>query len=356
MTKPTSSASDSALKPVTYADAGVDIDAGEDAVERIAEGAKATWIPGVVSGVGGFGGLFALKEALNILDDPILVSGTDGVGTKLLVAIDADKHDTIGQDLVAMCVNDVLTSGARPLFFLDYFATGALSAPHMATVVLGIARACKQAGCALIGGETAELPGMYAPRHYDLAGFTVGAVERSKLIDGKQVSVGDSIIGLASSGLHSNGYSLARKIVFERMKKSLDDVLVDKLTVKEALLAPTRLYVKPILDLIASVEIKAMAHITGGGLPMNLTRAFPAGTAALVDERRWPEPPVFSALRDGGPVAVDEMRRTFNCGIGFCVVVGQQDVGRTLERLRKSGEDAFVIGEVISGAGEVRYA
>ena len=208
----------------------------------------------------------------------------------------------------------------------------------------------------MIGGETAELPGMYAPKHYDLAGFTVGAVERSKLIDGSRVSIGDSIIGLASSGLHSNGYSLARKIVFERMKRSLDDVLIDKLTVKEALLAPTRLYVKPILDLIAGVDVKAMAHITGGGLPMNLTRAFPAGTAAFVDERRWREPAVFSALRDGGPVVVEEMRRTFNCGIGFCVVVGQQDVGLALERLRKSGEDPFVIGEVVSGAGEVRYA
>jgi phosphoribosylformylglycinamidine cyclo-ligase len=344
------------LAPLTYADAGVDIDAGEDAVDRIAADAKSTWIPGVVSGVGGFGGLFALKDALNTLEDPVLVSGTDGVGTKLLVAIEANKHDTIGQDLVAMCVNDVLTSGARPLFFLDYFATGALSAEHMATVVGGIARACKASGCALIGGETAELPGMYAPKHYDLAGFTVGAVERSKLIDGTRVSVGDSIIGLASAGLHSNGYSLARKVVFERMKKSLDDVLVDKLSVRDALLTPTRLYVKPILDLLASVDVKAMAHITGGGLPLNLTRAFPEGTAALVDERRWPEPAVFSALREGGPVAVDEMRRTFNCGIGFCVVVGQQDVGRALERLRKSGEDAFVIGEVVSGAGEVRYA
>ncbi|HEY1101377.1 MAG TPA: phosphoribosylformylglycinamidine cyclo-ligase [Myxococcota bacterium] len=356
MSRTPSSSSSSTSSPVSYADAGVDIDAGEEAVERIGAAAKATYIPGVVSGVGGFGGLFALKEALTTLDDPILVSGTDGVGTKLLVAIEANKHDTIGQDLVAMCVNDVLTSGARPLFFLDYFATGALAPEHMATVVTGIARACVDSGCALIGGETAELPGMYAPKHYDLAGFTVGAVERRRIIDGTKVTVGDSIIGLASSGLHSNGYSLARKVVFERMKLGIDDVLVDKLTVRDALLAPTRLYVKPILDLIANVEVKAMAHITGGGLPLNLTRSFPAGTAALVDERRWPEPLVFSALRTGGPVVVDEMRRTFNCGIGFCVVVGQQDVGRTLERLRKSGEEPFVIGEVVAGDGEVRYA
>jgi phosphoribosylformylglycinamidine cyclo-ligase len=342
--------------PLTYKDAGVDIDAGDDAVERIGKSARSTHIPGVLSGVGGFGGLFALKEAMTTLEDPVLVSGTDGVGTKLLVAIAADKHDTIGQDLVAMCVNDVLTSGARPLFFLDYFATGALSPAHMATVVDSIARACKQSGCALIGGETAELPGMYQPGHYDLAGFTVGAVERKRIVDGARVSVGDSIIGLASSGLHSNGFSLARAVVFDRLHKKLDDVLVEKLTVKDVLLQPTRLYVKPILDVLADVDILAMAHITGGGLPQNLTRAFPPGTAALIDERRWPEPPIFDVLRQGGPIETDEMRRTFNCGIGFCVVVGQQDVGRTLERLRKSGEAPFVIGEVVAGDGEVRYA
>ena len=342
--------------PITYADAGVNIDAGEDAVDRIVGAAKRTSIPGVVSGVGGFGGLFALKDALGMLEDPVLVSGTDGVGTKLLVAIEADRHDSIGQDLVAMCVNDILTSGARPLFFLDYFATGRLAPEHMATVVEGIARACEQSGCALIGGETAELPGMYAPRHYDLAGFAVGAVERRKIVDGAKVQVGDSIIGLASSGVHSNGYSLARKVVFDRMGKRLTDVLFDKLTVADALLTPTRLYVRPILDLLAAVEVKAMAHITGGGLPLNLTRSFPPGTAALVDERRWPEPPIFDVLREGGPVAIDEMRRTFNCGIGFCVIVGQQDVARTLERLRRSNEEPFVIGEVVAGNGEVRYA
>ena len=343
-------------KPISYADAGVSIDAGEDAIDRIKDSAKATHVPGVLSGVGGFGGLFALKEAMPQMEDPILISGTDGVGTKLLVAIEAERHDSIGQDLVAMCVNDILTSGARPLFFLDYFATGALAPEVMATVVKGIAGACQASGCALIGGETAELPGMYAPRHYDLAGFAVGVVERSKLIDGTRVSVGDSIIGLASSGIHANGYSLARKVVFERMQKGLQDILVDKATVADVLLAPTRLYVRPILELIGGVDVKAMAHITGGGLPLNLTRGFPAGTAALIDERRWPEPPVFDVLRRGGPVAPEEMRRTFNCGIGFCVVVGQQDVGRTLERLRKSGEEPFVIGEVVAGEGEVRYA
>ena len=342
--------------PITYKDAGVDIAAGDAAVDRIAASARRTHIPGVLSGVGGFGGLFALKTALQTLDDPILVSGTDGVGTKLLVAIAADRHDSIGQDLVAMCVNYILTSGARPLFFLDYFATGALRPEHMATVVEGIAQACADSGCALIGGETAELPGMYQAGHYDLAGFAVGAVERAKVIDGSRVGVGDSIIGLASSGLHSNGYSLARKVVFEQMKKKLDDVLFEKTSVKDALLTPTRLYVRPILELLADVDVLAMAHITGGGLRENLTRAFPPGTAALVDERRWPEPPIFDVLRQGGPVDADEMRVTFNCGIGFCVVVGQQNVGRTLERLRKSGEEPFVIGEVVAGDGEVRYA
>ena len=344
--------------PVSYADAGVNIDAGEDAVERITGAAKKTHIKGVVSGVGGFGGLFALKDALGSLRDPVLVSGTDGVGTKLLVAIDADQHGTIGQDLVAMCVNDILTSGARPLFFLDYFATGKLAPAQMATVVEGIARACELSGCALIGGETAELPGMYAAGHYDLAGFAVGAVERDAIVDGKDVVVGDSIIGLPSSGVHSNGYSLARKVVLERMGKRLDDVLLDKpkRTVVDVLLEPTRLYVRPILDLLGAVKVKAMAHITGGGLPDNLTRSFPAGTAALVDERRWKEPAIFDVIRQGGPVEQKEMRRTFNCGIGFCVVVAQADEARALERLRKSGEDPVVIGAVVQGDGDVRYA
>jgi phosphoribosylformylglycinamidine cyclo-ligase len=342
--------------PLRYADAGVDIDRGEDAVERIVDAAKATHIPGVMSGVGGFGGLFALKDALPSMNDPVLVSGTDGVGTKLLVAIEAGRHDTIGQDLVAMCVNDILTSGARPLFFLDYFASGAIAPEHMATVVKGIAAACKASGCALIGGETAELPGMYAKGHYDLAGFAVGVVERSAIVDGRRVEVGDSIIGLSSSGLHSNGYSLARKVVFERMGKKLGDALTDRGTAADELLVPTRLYVAPILQLLTQVDVRAMAHITGGGLPDNLTRSFPQGTAAVVDERRWPEPAIFHVLRKGGPVEVDEMRRTFNCGIGFAVVVPQAHVGRTIESLRKAGEHASVIGEVTAGNGEVRYA
>ncbi len=359
MTTPSGSKGGPTKAPISYADAGVNIDAGDDAVERITGAAKRTHIKGVVSGVGGFGGLFALKDALGTLEDPILVSGTDGVGTKLLVAIDADDHRTIGQDLVAMCANDILTSGARPLFFLDYFATGKLEPKKMAVVVEGIAKACEDVGCALIGGETAELPGMYAAGHYDLAGFCVGAVERKAIVDGSKMVVGDTIIGLPSSGVHSNGYSLARKVVLERMGKKLDDVLFEgktKQTVADVLLTPTRLYVKPVLELLASVDVKAMAHITGGGLPDNLTRSFPQGLGALVDERRWKEPPIFDVMRRGGPVETAEMRRTFNCGIGFCVVVAQADEARALERLRRSGEDPVVIGSVVKGDGDVRYA
>ena len=337
---------------VSYADAGVDIDAGEQAVEKIALAAKRTHIKGVLGGVGGFGGLFSLKDALGTLDDPVLVSGTDGVGTKLLVAVAADRHETIGQDLVAMCVNDVLTTGARPLFFLDYYATGKLAPEHMARVVTGIAKACEHSGCALIGGETAELPGLYAHGHYDLAGFTVGAVERKQIVDGTKVKPGDAIVGLASSGLHSNGYSLARRVLFDVMQRKLSDALIGTTTVADALLVPTKLYVKPILDVLARFDVHAMAHITGGGLPMNLTRAFPAGTAAHVDTARWSEPPLFDVLRHGGPIEESEMRRTFNCGIGFCVVLPPQQAGDLVEHLRSAhGESAFVIGEVIEQAG-----
>lgn len=341
---------------VSYADAGVDIDAGERAVEKIAGAARRTHIPGVLGGVGGFGGLFALKEALGTLEDPVLVSGTDGVGTKLLVAVEADKHETIGQDLVAMCVNDILTTGARPLFFLDYYATGKLSPDHMARVVTGIARACEQSGCALIGGETAELPGLYAHGHYDLAGFAVGAVERKKIIDGARVAAGNAIIGIGSSGLHSNGYSLARKVVLDVMKRPVAEVA-------DVLLEPTKLYVKPVLDVLSRFDVRAMAHITGGGLPMNLTRAFPADTGARVVAGSWTEPAIFETIRRGGPVAEAEMRRTFNCGIGFCLVVPHVQAHDVVAHLRSAhGETAWVIGEVVAqpgvkaGDGEVSYA
>lgn len=343
-------------KPVSYADSGVNIDAGDAAVDLIVGEAKRTHVPGVLSGIGGFGGLFSLKDALGELGDPVLVSGTDGVGTKLLVAVDANRHESIGQDLVAMCVNDVLTTGARPLFFLDYYATGKLSPTHMAAVVAGIARACAACGCALIGGETAELPGLYSHGHYDLAGFAVGVVDRTKILDGTRVKAGDAIVGLASSGLHSNGYSLARKVLLEVMGKKLGDVVAGK-TLADWLLEPTRLYVRSILALTKSgADLRAMAHITGGGLPENLTRGFPSFTGARVDPKTWHEPAIFEVMRAGGPVLEREMRRTFNLGIGFCVVVPQSEADATCALLRREGEDARVIGEVTGGAGEVVFA
>ena len=261
---------------LTYKDAGVDIEAGEDAVKRISGAARRTHIPGVMGGLGGFGGLFALNEAAGGMEDPILVSGTDGVGTKLLVAIEANRHSGVGQDLVAMCVNDILTLGAKPLFFLDYFATGHLSPAHMAEVVEGIARACEHVGCALLGGETAELPGLYRQGDYDLAGFAVGVVDRKKMIDGSRVRQGDRILGMASSGLHSNGLSLARKIIFERMGMKILDSFVDDKSVADILLEPTRLYVPAIMKLLAQgAPIHAMAHITGGGIPRQFDPCVP---------------------------------------------------------------------------------
>ncbi len=343
-------------KPVSYADSGVNIDAGDAAVDLIVDEAKRTHVPGVLSGIGGFGGLFALKDALGELGDPVLVSGTDGVGTKLLVAVAADRHDSIGQDLVGMCVNDVLTSGARPLFFLDYYATGKLSPKHMAAVVAGIARACAACDCALIGGETAELPGLYAHGHYDLAGFAVGVVDRKKILDGARVKPGDAIVGLASSGLHSNGYSLARKVLFDVMGAELGD-LVEGTSLGDRLLEPTRLYVRPILALMKSgADVRAMAHITGGGLPENLTRGFPSFTGARIDSKSWREPAIFDVIRRGGPVVEREMRRTFNLGVGFCVVVPPSEAAAACALLNKAGEVATVIGEVTAGAGDVVFA
>jgi len=337
--------------PVSYRDAGVDIEAGDLAVERIAGVAARTHIRGVLGGVGGFGGLFALRDALGELKDPVLVSGTDGVGTKLLVAIAANRHGTVGQDLVAMCVNDVLTTGARPLFFLDYYATGKLSPAHMADVVTGIARACEASGCALLGGETAELPGLYRGDDYDLAGFAVGVVERTRIVDGRDVAVGDAVVGVASSGLHSNGYSLARAVLLDRMGLALDAPFDDDgRTVADVLLEPTRLYVRPILALLDErAPIRAMAHITGGGLPGNLTRAFPKGLTALVDGARWTEPRVFARIREGGPVVESEMRATFNLGVGFAVVVPKADAEAVCARLVALGERASVIGHVVAG-------
>jgi phosphoribosylformylglycinamidine cyclo-ligase len=335
---------------LTYRDAGVDIDEGDRLVELIKPFARRTLRPEVLAGIGGFGGLFALDLAK--WKQPVLVSGTDGVGTKLKVAFAADRHDTIGQDLVAMCVNDVAVVGAEPLFFLDYFGTGKLAADQAAQVVKGIAEGCRIAGCALIGGETAELPGFYAAGEYDLAGFSVGCVERSRIVDGKTVVPGDVVIGVASSGLHSNGYSLARKALLE--KHPLDarfDALGGK-TLADALLEPTRIYAQDVLALLAKVPVKSFAHITGGGLPGNVPRNLPDGTRAVVDERRWPRPPVFDLVEREGQVPRDEMDRTFNMGLGLVAVVSPGDEAAAHDVLRARGLEAWTVGAIEKGEGE----
>jgi phosphoribosylformylglycinamidine cyclo-ligase len=333
---------------VTYREAGVDIEAGDALVERIKPLAKGTSRSGVMGGLGGFGALFDLKAAG--FTDPVLVSTTDGVGTKLKVAIDTGRHDTVGIDLVAMCVNDLVVQGAEPLFFLDYFATGALAVEHAAAVVSGIAAGCRQAGCALVGGETAEMPGLYASGDYDLAGFSVGAAERTALLPAG-VQPGDAILGLASSGVHSNGYSLVRRIL-ELSGAGWDDKLpfAAGQTLADVLMAPTRIYVKPMLSLHRAGLLKAAAHITGGGLPGNMPRALPHGTAAELDAALWTLPPVFRWLARTGGVAPDEMLRVFNCGVGMALVVG--DAEAAIAHLLEQGEQAVRIGTVVAAAGE----
>ncbi|WP_437306191.1 phosphoribosylformylglycinamidine cyclo-ligase [Sorangium sp. So ce388] len=339
---------------VTYREAGVDIDAGDALVERIKRLAKPTRTPEVLADVGGFAGLCMLPGGLS---EPVLVSGTDGVGTKLKVAFATGVHDTVGIDLVAMCVNDVLTVGARPLFFLDYFATGKLDVDVGEAVVRGIADGCKQAGCALIGGETAELPGMYADGEYDLAGFAVGVVERSRILDGKRIAAGDAVIGVASSGLHSNGYSLARRVLEKEMGLRMGD-RVDELgaTVGEALLTPTRIYARAITALLAASgdAVRGLSHITGGGLPGNLPRVLPDGLGARLDLGSYQRPAVFQVLQRGGPVEEAEMRRTFNLGVGLVAVVEKGAADRAIEALAGSGERAWVLGEVVS-VGDVPF-
>jgi phosphoribosylformylglycinamidine cyclo-ligase len=335
---------------LTYRDAGVDIDEGDRLVELIKPYARPTLRPEVLAGIGGFGGLFALD--VKKYREPVLVSGTDGVGTKLKVAFAANRHGTIGQDLVAMCVNDVAVVGAEPLFFLDYFATGKLSAEQGAEVVKGIAEGCRLAGCALIGGETAELPGFYAKGEYDLAGFSVGVVERSRIVDGKAVTPGDLVVGIASSGLHSNGYSLARKALLDRhpLETRLDGL--GGLTLADALLAPTRIYAKDVLALLETVRVRSFAHITGGGLPGNVPRNLPEGTRAVLDERRWPRPAIFDVIEREGQVSRDEMYRTFNMGLGLVAVVAPADEAPTLAALRARGLEAWTVGTIERGAGE----
>jgi phosphoribosylformylglycinamidine cyclo-ligase len=327
---------------ITYKQAGVDIDAGDDLVDRIKPLAKSTRIAEVLADIGGFAGLCRVPGEI---DEPVLVSGTDGVGTKLAVAFAAGIHGTIGFDLVGMCVNDILTCGARPLFFLDYFATSRLDVAVAESVVRGIAAACKESGCALLGGETAELPGMYKEGEYDLAGFAVGVVARSKIVDGSRVAVGDVAIALPSSGLHSNGYSLARKAL-ESLHRDLRPSELGGRTVAEALLTPTRLYAKHVQTLVAAVDVRAMSHITGGGLPGNLPRVLPERKGLRI-ESSWPRDGVFELIAKSGPVEEGEMRRAFNCGIGYVFVVPRNDESRALNVLAGLGDKPFRLGSVI---------
>jgi phosphoribosylformylglycinamidine cyclo-ligase len=324
-------------EPLSYRDAGVDIDEGDALVETIKPFARRTMRPEVLAGIGGFGALCEIPKRYR---QPVLVSGTDGVGTKLKLAFELARHDTVGIDLVAMSVNDVLVQGAEPLFFLDYFACGKLDRRVAAEVVKGIARGCELGGCALIGGETAEMPGMYPEGEYDLAGFCVGVVEKDRIIDGRSIAPGDAILGVASSGPHSNGYSLIRRIVQRAGPAPFD------------LLEPTRIYVKPILQLIESVPVKGLAHITGGGLVGNVPRVFPPGTKALIHQGAWPRPPVFQWLQKAGNVAEDEMWRVFNCGIGMVVVVAAAHAKAAADHLRKAGETVYEIGAVDKASGE----
>ena len=332
---------------LSYRDAGVDIDTGNALIERIKPLARSTNRPGVMGGLGGFGALFELPAGYQ---QPVLVSGTDGVGTKLKLAIESGKHDTVGIDLVAMCVNDLIVQGAEPLFFLDYYATGKLDIDVAADVIKGIAEGCRQSGAALSGGETAEMPGMYTHGDYDLAGFCVGVVEKAKIIDGSQVNVGDVLIGLASSGAHSNGYSLIRKVI-EVSGADLQQSF-DGATLIERLLAPTRIYVKPLLELFKTIEVHALSHITGGGLLENLPRVMPENTRAVIDSSCWQRPAVFDWLQQQGNIATNEMYRTFNCGIGMVVVVNEKDAKATCDLLTAQGETASIIGRIDAGEGE----
>lgn len=339
---------------LTYADAGVDINAGEEAVRLMRGAVRSTFRPEVLADIGSFGGLFALDTAK--YREPVLVSGTDGVGTKLRIAMLTDRHDTIGIDAVAMCVNDILTQGAEPLFFLDYLAVGRLLPEKVAEIVAGVAEGCRQAGCALIGGETAEMPGFYGPEEYDLAGFAVGVAERGKIIDGRAILPGDKLIGLPSSGLHSNGYSLARKVLLDAAGYGVDTRL-DTLgrTVGEEMLEPTRIYVRAVLPLLERFSIKGLAHITGGGLTENIPRILPAGTAVQIRAEAWPAPPVFELIEKAGRVDKAEMRRTFNMGVGMVLAVSGEDAGPVQEDLAARGEKSYLIGEVTTGQGLVSY-
>jgi phosphoribosylformylglycinamidine cyclo-ligase len=331
--------------PVTYRDAGVDIDAGEELVERIKPGVRRSMRREVLGGIGGFGAL--VEVPLDRYRKPVLVSGTDGVGTKLRLAIDTGRHDTVGIDLVAMCVNDVVVQGAEPLFFLDYFATGKLVVDIGARVIAGIVEGCVQAGCALVGGETAEMPGMYHGDDYDLAGFCVGIVEKDAIIDGSRTAAGDIVLGLPSSGPHSNGFSMIRKIL--QVSGADLETELDGVALGDRLMAPTRIYVKALLKLASALPVHGLSHITGGGLVDNIPRVIPDGLEVILERGAWRREPVFDWLQNAGRVADQEMYRVFNCGIGMTIQVAAKDADRAVSILRDSGQEALVIGEVKSG-------
>ncbi|MDA8079730.1 MAG: phosphoribosylformylglycinamidine cyclo-ligase [Nitrospiraceae bacterium] len=340
---------------LSYKKAGVDIDAGDRFVDLISPVARRTFRPGVAADIGAFGAFFKLNGRK--YKSPVLVSGTDGVGTKLKVAFMVNRHDTVGIDLVAMSVNDILTAGAEPLFFLDYFATGRLKPGKAAEVIKGIAAGCIESGCALIGGETAEMPGFYARGEYDLAGFAVGVVERDSIIDGRSIRQGDAVIGAVSSGLHSNGYSLARKVFFDLHGMGIRRYLPELgSTLGEELLKPTRIYVKAFNVVKRKIKIKGMAHITGGGIPENLPRIIPRGLCATVFQDSWPAPAIFRIIKELGNVADKDMKRTFNMGIGYIFIVGDRDKERTVSLLKDHGFDAYLIGKIDKGGEGVRYA
>ncbi|MNI38389.1 Phosphoribosylformylglycinamidine cyclo-ligase [compost metagenome] len=338
-----------------YKNAGVDIAAGNEAVERMKKHVKRTFRPEVMTDLGGFGALFGLNK--DKYEEPVLVSGTDGVGTKLKIAFAMDKHDTIGIDAVAMCVNDIVVQGAEPLFFLDYLACDKVIPEKIEAIVSGIAEGCSESGCALIGGETAEMPGMYAEGEYDIAGFTVGVVDKSKIVNGSSITAGDTVIGLASSGVHSNGFSLVRKLLLEQSGYSLKDSLPELggEVLGDVLLTPTKLYVKPVLSLLEQVKVKGMAHITGGGFIENIPRVLPDGVNVEVDYGTWPILPIFSLLQEKGNVSNRDMFTTFNMGIGLVIVVAKEDEEAALAALRAAGENPHVIGRVTEGDGIVTF-
>jgi phosphoribosylformylglycinamidine cyclo-ligase len=342
------------MDPLTYRSAGVDIGAGDLAVRRIARLAASTKRPEVLGGIGAFASFVSLPTGYRA---PVLVSSTDGVGTKLKVAFLADRHDTVGIDLVAMGVNDVLVHGAEPLYFLDYLAVHRVDPARVEAIVSGVAEGCRRAGCALVGGETAEMNELYAPGEYDLAGFAVGVVEKSDIVTGSEVRPGDRVLGLASSGLHSNGYTLARQVVFERLGlKPGDRVPGLERSAADELLEPTRIYVKPVLALLKTVPVLAMAHVTGGGVSLNLPRVLPEGCQAVIDPRAWPVPPIFRIIQEAGRVEDAEMRRTFNMGLGYLLVVRPGDAARAAQTLSAAGERVFDVGEIRAGARSGVYA